>query len=61
MKRTLVLLTLNEIEGVTALFDRIPFDAAAESLVAFGLAYFAIARALGLSEARTFMRHLWSR
>ena len=30
-------------------------------LVPFGLAYFAIARALGLSEARTFMRHLWSR
>jgi glycosyltransferase involved in cell wall biosynthesis len=36
MKRTLVLLTLNEIEGVTALFDRIPFDAADESLVVDG-------------------------
>ncbi|MBN1606032.1 MAG: glycosyltransferase [Polyangiaceae bacterium] len=36
MKRTLVLLTLNEIEGVTELFDRIPFDAADESLVVDG-------------------------
>lgn len=36
MKRTLVLLTLNEIEGVTALFDRIPFDAADETLVVDG-------------------------
>ncbi len=36
MKRTLVLLTLNEIEGVTALFDRIPFDAADEVLVVDG-------------------------
>jgi glycosyltransferase involved in cell wall biosynthesis len=30
MKRTLVLLTFNEIEGLRALWDRIPFDAADE-------------------------------
>lgn len=36
MKKTLVLLTLNEIEGITALYDKIPFDAADETLVVDG-------------------------
>lgn len=36
MKKTLVILTLNEIEGVTALFDHIPWDAADESFVVDG-------------------------
>lgn len=30
-------------------------------LLPYGLAYFAIARLMGLSEARTFIRYLWSR
>jgi len=36
VKKTLVLLTLDEIEGITALFDRIPWDAADESFVVDG-------------------------
>ena len=36
MKKTLVLLTLDEIEGITALFDQIPWDAADESFVVDG-------------------------
>lgn len=35
-KRTLVILTRNEIEGVRALFDRIPFDQVDETLVIDG-------------------------
>jgi glycosyltransferase involved in cell wall biosynthesis len=36
VKKTLVLLTLDEIEGITALYDRIPWDAADESFVVDG-------------------------
>jgi glycosyltransferase involved in cell wall biosynthesis len=36
LKKTLVLLTLNEIEGITALFDGIPLDAADETLAVDG-------------------------
>ena len=36
MKSTLIILTLNEIEGVTALFDRIPLDTVDECLVIDG-------------------------
>ncbi len=36
MKKTLVLLTLNEIEGITALFDKIPLDSADEVFVVDG-------------------------
>jgi glycosyltransferase involved in cell wall biosynthesis len=36
VKKTLVLLTLNEIEGITALFDKIPWDAADEVFVVDG-------------------------
>ncbi len=35
-KSTLVILTLNEIEGITALFDRIPFDQVDEYFVVDG-------------------------
>ncbi len=36
MKSSLIILTLNEIEGVRALYDRIPFDAADECFVVDG-------------------------
>ncbi len=36
MKKSLILLTLNEIEGITALHDQIPFDAADEVLFVDG-------------------------
>lgn len=36
IKSTLVILTLNEIEGITALFDKIPFDAVRECFVVDG-------------------------
>lgn len=36
MKKTLVILTLNEIEGLKALYDRIPFDAADEIIAVDG-------------------------
>lgn len=36
MRATLVILTLNEIEGITALFDKIPFDAVDECFVVDG-------------------------
>ncbi len=36
MSSTLVILTYNEIEGITALFDRIPFDAVDEFFVVDG-------------------------
>jgi len=36
VKKTLVLLTLNEIEGITALFDKIPLDSADEVFVVDG-------------------------
>jgi glycosyltransferase involved in cell wall biosynthesis len=36
VKKTLVLLTLNEIEGITALFDKIPWDVADEVFVVDG-------------------------
>lgn len=36
MKSSLIILTLNEIEGVSTLYDRIPFDAVDECLVVDG-------------------------
>ncbi len=36
MKSSLIILTLNEIEGVRTLYDRIPFDAADECFVVDG-------------------------
>ena len=36
MKSTLIILTRNEIEGVKALYDRIPFDQVDEAFVVDG-------------------------
>ena len=36
MKSSLIILTLNEIEGVRTLYDRIPFDAVNECFVVDG-------------------------
>ena len=36
MKSSLIILTLNEIEGVRTLYDRIPFDAVGECFVVDG-------------------------
>ena len=53
LKKTLILLTLNEIEGITALHDQIPFDAANEVLIVDGGSTDGTLLSGGVSDAAT--------